>query len=150
RFHRRAVRTYTPSEPAKQDLLRMGVSDVEVWGRGVDIDLFHPSKRSTPLRAALGLEGKVVFVHVGRLAAEKNVGVVLEAFRHARGLLPRGAVHLLIAGSGPEEPQLRREATEGVTFLGNLDRQRRLPELYASADVFVFASLTETLGLVVL
>ena len=150
RFHRRARRTYTPSEPARQDLLRIGVADVEVWGRGVDIDLFNPSKRSGPLRAALGVEGKFVFVHVGRLAAEKNVGVVLEAYRQARELLPYGAVHLLVAGSGPAERELRRQAPEGVSFLGNLDRQRRLPDLYASADAFVFSSLTETLGLVVL
>jgi glycosyltransferase involved in cell wall biosynthesis len=150
RFHRRAERTYTPSEPARQDLLNMGVRDVEVWGRGVDAELFNPAKRSTPFRAALGLEEKFVFIHVGRLAAEKNVGVVLDAFRQARELVPRGALHLLIAGTGPVEQELRRRAPESVTFIGNLDRQRRLPELYASADAFVFASVTETLGLVVL
>lgn len=150
RFHRRGQRTYTPSEPARQDLLNMGVRDVEVWGRGVDVQLFHPRKRSTPLREALGLTEKFVFAHVGRLAAEKNVNVVLDAFRQARKLLPRGSVHLLVAGSGPAEPDLRRRAPGSVTFLGNLDRQNRLPDMYASADAFVFASLTETLGLVVL
>jgi len=150
RFHRRAMRTYTPSEPARDDLLNMGVADVEVWGRGVDVEVFHPAKRSGPLRAALGLDGKFVFIHVGRLAAEKNVGVVLDAFRQARELLPRGAVHLLVAGTGPVEAELRRRAPESVTFLGNLDRQRRLPDLYASADAFAFASVTETLGLVIL
>ena len=150
RFHRRAQRTYTPSVPAREDLLTMGVSDVEVWGRGVDVDLFHPGKRSTPLREALGLADTFVFIHVGRLAAEKNVGVVLDAFRQARRLLPEGAVHLLVAGTGPVESELRRRAPESVTFLGHLDRQRRLPDLYASADAFVFASVTETLGLVVL
>jgi glycosyltransferase involved in cell wall biosynthesis len=150
RFHRRAQRTYTPSEPARQDLLDMGVADVEVWGRGVDVELFHPMKRSTPLRESLGLTEKFVFIHVGRLAAEKNVHVVLDAFRQARELLPRGSVHLLVAGSGPAELDLRRRAPESVTFLGNLDRQHRLPDMYASADAFVFASLTETLGLVVL
>jgi glycosyltransferase involved in cell wall biosynthesis len=150
RFHRRAQRTYTPSEPARQDLLNMGVADVEVWGRGVDVELFHPMKRSTPLRESLGLTEKFVFIHVGRLAAEKNVHVVLDAFRQARELLPRGSVHLLVAGNGPAELDLRRRAPESVTFLGNLDRQNRLPDMYASADAFVFASLTETLGLVVL
>ena len=150
RFHRRGQRAYTPSEPARQDLLNMGVADVEVWGRGVDIELFHPTNRSMPLREALGLTDKFVFVHVGRLAAEKNVHVLLDAFRQARELLPRGSVHLLIAGSGPAEPELRRRAPESVTFLGNLDRQNRLPDIYASGDAFVFASLTETLGLVVL
>src|SRR5207248_5337527 len=61
-----------------------------------------------------------------------------------------GTIHLLIAGSGPVEAELRRRAPESVTFLGNLDHQRRLPDLYASADAFLFASVTETLGLVVL
>jgi phosphatidylinositol alpha 1,6-mannosyltransferase len=150
RFHRRAQRTYTPSEPARKDLLSLGLRDVEVWGRGVDVALFHPSRRSAPLRQALGLAGKFVFIHVGRLAAEKNVQVVLDAFRQARELLPRGTIHLLVAGSGPAEHALRRRAPQSVTFLGNLDRQRRLPDLYASADAFVFASVTETLGLVIL
>ena len=150
RFHRRARRTYTPSEPAKQDLHAIGVADVEVWGRGVDVDVFHPGRRSQPLRSALGVDDKFVFVHVGRLAAEKNVETILLAFALARRLLPEDSVRLFIAGSGPHEPRLRRQAPEGVTFLGHLDRRRRLPELYASADAFLFASLTETLGLVVI
>jgi len=150
RFHRRARRTYTPSEPAKQDLHAIGVADVEVWGRGVDVDVFHPGRRSQPLRHALGVDDKFVFVHVGRLAAEKNVETILAAFALARRLLPEDSVRLFIAGSGPHEARLRRQAPDGVTFLGHLDRRRRLPELYASADGFLFASLTETLGLVIL
>ena len=150
RFHRRARRTYTPSEPAKRDLHAIGVADVEVWGRGVDVDVFHPGRRSQPLRHALGVDDKLVFVHVGRLAAEKNVETILGAFALARRLLPEDSVRLFIAGSGPHEARLRRQAPDGVTFLGHLDRRHRLPELYASADGFLFASLTETLGLVIL
>ena len=150
RFHRRARRTYTPSEPAKDDLHEIGVRDVEVWGRGVDVDVFHPSRRSSALRTALSVNDRFMFVHVGRLAAEKNVEVILQAFDLTRRLLPEDSVRLYIAGSGPYEPRLRRQAPDGVIFLGHLDRRRRLPELYASADGFLFASLTETLGLVVL
>lgn len=65
-------------------------------------------------------------------------------------LLPVGTVRLVIAGGGPDEAALRAAAPPDVTFLGVLDHKRALPELYASADAFVFASLTETLGLVVL
>jgi hypothetical protein len=54
RFHRRSRRTYTPSAPARADLLAMGVGDVEVWGRGVEVETFHPRHRSEPLRAAYG------------------------------------------------------------------------------------------------
>ena len=150
RFHRRAIRTYTPSAPAKADLLAMGVADVEVWGRGVDIEAFHPRHRSEPLRAAYGRRDTLIFLHVGRLAAEKGVDRILAAFALARAHLPEGAVHLVVAGAGPRAEALRAHMAHDVTFLGNLDRQSVLPRLYASADAFLFSSLTETLGLVVL
>lgn len=56
----------------------------------------------------------------------------------------------MIAGAGPKDAELRAAAPEGVTFLGNLDRHSVLPRLYASCDAFVYSSLTETLGLVIL
>ena len=84
------------------------------------------------------------------MAAEKGVDRIIAAYELARQSLPAGAIHLVIAGSGPKEDALRESAREGVTFLGNLDRGDVLPRLYASADAFLFASLTETLGLVVL
>jgi len=59
-------------------------------------------------------------------------------------------MHLIIAGTGPREVALRAQADQHVTFLGNLDRSRVLPRLYASADAFLFSSQTETLGLVIL
>lgn len=150
RFHQRAARTYTPSAPAAADLQQLGVGDVEVWGRGVDTSLFHPRHRSDPLRAAYGRKDAFVFLHVGRLAAEKGVEIILQAYARVRSRLPEGAVHLVIAGAGPRTDALRALGTEGITFLGNLDRQLVLPRLYASADAFVFSSVTETLGLVIL
>ena len=150
RFHRRSARVFTPSEPARDDLHAFGVSRVEVWGRGVDITAFSPAKRSRPLRSAYGVDESVVFLHVGRLAAEKGADQILEAFLRARELLPAGAIRLMIAGAGPEENALRALASPDILFLGVLDRERSLPRLYASADAFLFASLTETLGLVVL
>lgn len=149
-FHGRALRTYTPSRMARADLLALGVQDVEVWGRTVDTRIFAPSRRDPNIRLRNGWERKFVLLHVGRLAAEKGVERILEAFRIARGLLPGGTLHLVIAGGGPEEPKLRRNAPADVSFLGILDRTRELPQLYASTDAFVFTSLTETLGLVIL
>lgn len=149
-FHRRSRRVYTPSHVAKADLAALGVHDVEVWGRGVDTKLFAPRRRSEALRAAYGTRGTFVLLHVGRMAAEKGVDRIITAFQLARESLPPGAIHLVIAGSGPLEDPLRHSVHEGVTFLGNLDRTDVLPRLYASADAFLFASLTETLGLVVL
>jgi phosphatidylinositol alpha 1,6-mannosyltransferase len=87
---------------------------------------------------------------VGRLAAENGLDLVLEAYRVASGLVPRGVIHLIVAGTGPREAELRAAAPPGVSFLGLLDRRGRLPDLYANSDAFVFASVTETLGLVVL
>ena len=150
RFHGRARRTYTPSEPAREDVMRMGARDVEVWGRGVDGKVFSPKLRSHVLREAYGFGNAFTFVHVGRLAAEKGVEVILDAYAIARRSLPEGSVHLVIAGIGPCEAELRARAPRGVTFLGYLDRRTLLPRLYASSDAFVFSSLTETLGLVVL
>lgn len=150
RFHGRSRRVYTPSAVAREDLLRLGVAEVEVWGRGVDTELFHPGRRSEALRAALGMGSRYTFLYVGRLAAEKRAAHVVDAFRLASEMLPRGVIHLVIAGTGPRETELRAAAPPGVTFHGLLDRRSRLPDLYANCDAFVFASVTETLGLVVL
>jgi phosphatidylinositol alpha 1,6-mannosyltransferase len=150
RFHRTSRRVYTPSTVAREDLLRLGVTDVEVWGRGVDTELFHPGRRAEALRAVLGMGSRFTFLYVGRLAPEKRPEQVLDAFRVASEMLPRGVIHLVIAGTGPREAELRAAAPPDVTFLGLLDRRSRLPDLYANCDAFVFASVTETLGLVVL
>src|SRR5262249_7007931 len=107
RFHRRSARVYTPSGPARADLLALGLQDVEVWGRGVDLGAFAPERRSQALRVAYGIDEAVVFLHVGRLAAEKGVDKIVRAFQRARELLPAGAARLVIAGAGPEEVSLR-------------------------------------------
>jgi phosphatidylinositol alpha 1,6-mannosyltransferase len=150
RFHRRSRRVYTPSTVSRAEVLALGVADVETWGRGVDVELFHPGRRSQEMRAALGMGSRFTFLYVGRLAPEKCVENVIEAFRVASGLLPRGMIHLVIAGTGPLEAEIRATAPPGVEFLGFLERRSRLPDLYANCDAFLFASLTETLGLVLL
>jgi glycosyltransferase involved in cell wall biosynthesis len=90
---------------------------------------------------------------VGRVAHEKNIGFLLEAIRAARQRCPE--VQLLIAGEGPAMPALKESVAAlglrgAVHFIGYLDRSRELPDCYAAADVFVFASRTETQGLVLL
>lgn len=149
-FHRRAGLTLTPSQPARATLEASGVDHVEVWGRGIEPTRFTPTRRSLALREALSLGAAFTFLYVGRLAPEKNVAVVLRAFRALAGSLRPGAVRLIIAGDGPSLPALRRQAGPGVTFLGPLERDHDLPTLFASCDAFVFGSTTETLGLVVL
>ena len=68
------------------------------------------------------MDRKFLFLHVGRLAAEKGVHWILDAFRVARQLLPEGSAHLIIAGGGPEETALRAAAPPDVSFMGVLDR----------------------------
>lgn len=80
----------------------------------------------------------------------QGVDTIVRAFLMARELLPTRAARLVIAGAGPEEASLRKLAGPDLLFLGVLDRETELPRLYASADAFLFSSLTETLGLVVL
>ncbi len=150
RFHGLAARTLVPSRAAQDELRRIGILRTSVWSGGVDADLFHPRQFSVALRQRLGIGRAFTFLHVGRLAPEKNVELVLSAFAIARVLLPEMPLRLLIAGAGPSEAYLRAHSTAGVTFLGAVDHTSELPALYASVDAFVTASATETLGLVAL
>jgi glycosyltransferase involved in cell wall biosynthesis len=137
RFHRRSRRVYTPSNASRADLIRLDLRDVEVWGRGVDAQRFHPGRRSPELRGEFRLGDRFTFLYVGRLAPEKRPEQVIDAFRLACDMMPKDSIRLIVAGTGPREAELRAVAPAGVTFLGFLERQDRLPELYASCDAFV-------------
>jgi glycosyltransferase involved in cell wall biosynthesis len=150
RFHRRMARTYTPSAVTRKELTQLGIPHVEVWGRGVDTVRFRPRPPNPALRNELGVGSCFTFLHVGRLAPEKGADRILRAFDQAQRILAPVPVRLLVVGEGPARTALERAAPPGVGFLGYLDRERTLPELYAVADAFVFASVTETLGLVIL
>lgn len=110
RFHGRSARVYTPSAVTRRELAAFGLHEVEVWGRGVDSELFHPGRRSPALRAELGMGSRFTLVYVGRLAPEKRVDVIVEAFRLAGAVVPRGVMHLIVAGTGPCEAELRAAA----------------------------------------
>ncbi len=150
RFHRRSARVYTPGILAQAELRALGIEHAELWGRGVDVEAFHPRHRSPMFRQSYGDSDTFLMLHVGRLAPEKGVERLLEGFRLAREALAEREVRLVVAGVGPAERALRAAAPAGVSFLGNLDRRQMLPALYASADAFLFSSHTETLGLVIL
>ncbi len=148
-FHRRARHIFTPSSVTKNWLNAHGLQHVEVFGRAVDTSVFSPARRTGEWRTRLGADRAVTILHVGRLAAEKNLDLLLDGFALARQRL--GArVQLVIAGDGPVAAQLRARAPEGTTFIGFIDRDHSLPGLYASCDAFLNTSTTETLGLVIL
>jgi glycosyltransferase involved in cell wall biosynthesis len=118
-----------------------------VWPRGVDTDLFAPAKRSCALREAWHVSDKrPAILYVGRVSREKGLAL-LPAIRdrlHALGLEHR----LVIAGQGPMAPELRAQLPDAV-FTGVLSRAQ-VSEVFASADVFLFPSRTDTAGNVVL
>ena len=133
----------SPSPAADRSLTRLGVDATRIgrWERGVDISRFDPDKAD---REAYPGELKVLYA--GRLTREKGVDLLAESFLLARRADPR--LHLLVAGGGPEEGELRRRLGDKATFLGWLEGED-LARAYASADLFLFCSRTDTYGQVV-
>jgi glycosyltransferase involved in cell wall biosynthesis len=148
-FHNHTRVTLVPSKATQARLLSDGVKHVEIWSRGVDAKLFNPSHRDVELRQSLGLgPDDPLLLYVGRLAPEKNLGVLLEAFARLRhGLGER--LRLALVGRGPELTALSRAALPEVCLAGE-QHGLELSRWYASADVFAFPSLSETFGNVIL
>ncbi len=138
-----------PTPAMRERLLELEVTaPIEVIPSGIDLDAFNAGVRSAHVRHSLGVrDGDRMLLFVSRLAREKNVEMLIRAL--ALCLQP---LRLVLAGDGPERQALEHLAarlgvSERVNFLGEVERDR-LPDLYASADAFVFASVTETQGLV--
>jgi glycosyltransferase involved in cell wall biosynthesis len=147
-FHRPAALTHTPGRAMRAALLDRGVPHAVIWGRGVDTSHFNPARRRAWFRRVHGLRDEAVLVlHVGRLAPEKDVDVLLEAFALAHEAVGAEA-QFMIAGDGPLASRV--DALGGwLPRLGFLDRHE-LADLYANADLCVLPSRTETCGLVAL
>ncbi len=148
RFHGPARFVHTPGVAMRAELARRGLARVRVWGRAVDAQVFDHRRRSAPLRHRLGVgSGSALVLHVGRLAPEKNLDVLIAAWTIAHEQLA-GAARFVFAGDGP----LARRCTEAMPWalhLGFLEVPV-LATLYASADLCVLPSRTETCGLVAL
>ncbi|WP_295388040.1 glycosyltransferase family 1 protein [uncultured Thiodictyon sp.] len=146
RFHNRSDATLVPTAELRDRLTAEGFNKVQVVGRGVDTTLFNPTRRRTELRARWGCApADPLLLYVGRLAAEKNIALVLETFTRTQAALPNA--QCMLVGDGPELARLRR-AYPQFRFAG-AKVGVELAEHYASADLFVFPSLTETFGNVV-
>jgi glycosyltransferase involved in cell wall biosynthesis len=146
-IHNLTERTLTPSQDTAEGLKAWGVRDVGVLGRGVDTGLFSPERRSEELRREWGAaEGDRVALYVGRLAAEKNLPLAGVAFEAMRAAAP--GMRVVVVGDGPKAAEWREEHS-WFHFAGSRVGAD-LAAHYASADLFVFPSLTETFGNVVL
>jgi glycosyltransferase involved in cell wall biosynthesis len=147
RFHNGTARTMVPTDQLRNELEGFGFERLHVVRRGVDTRFFSPQWRSSELRASWGAgESTPVMLSVGRLAAEKNLSVVVKAYQAARqaGL----DLRLVFVGDGPLRDVLRHGCPEAI-FMGTCQGEL-LQACYASADMFIFPSLTETFGNVTL
>jgi glycosyltransferase involved in cell wall biosynthesis len=146
RFHNRTRLSFVPTRQTRDELTAAGFERLAVVGRGVDLDRFNPGRRDDRLRAGWGAAGGPVLLCVGRLAAEKNVALALRAFRRARQFTP--GARMVVVGDGPSRRELEA-AYPDVLFVG-MQTGDALAAHYASADLFIFPSLSETFGNVTL
>jgi glycosyltransferase involved in cell wall biosynthesis len=147
-FYQPFRQVYVPTPSMEAVLRQQGFTGVlKPWPRGVETALFHPSKRSLAWRASLGIgEAEVVVAWVSRLVVEKGLDVYAEV---VAGLKAQGLpVRALVVGEGPARAEVERRLPDAL-LLGYL-RGEDLARAYASSDVFVFPSETETFGNVTL
>ncbi len=147
-FYGQATRVLCPSRSYERHLHLRGVRHTARWSRGVDRGQFHPRHRDEVVRAEFGLvPGQPMVLYVGRLAAEKNLDLLIEAWRSLG--VREDAARLVVVGAGPLEEELRAAEVPGVVIAG-LRTGAALSACYASADCFVLPSSTETFGNVLL
>ncbi|MBC8086945.1 MAG: glycosyltransferase family 1 protein [Phycisphaerae bacterium] len=148
-FHNSTLRTFCPTQSVVDEVSAHGFQNTSIWSRGVDTKQFSPSHRSRLLRSSMRADDRTLVVtYVGRLAAEKGLDVALRALRIAESRRP-GRIVFSCVGDGPYESEVRRAASNSTWLPGKLSGQR-LSEAYASGDVFLFPSTTDTFGNVLL
>lgn len=148
-FHRRTAITLVPSASQRLELERRGFERLALMARGVDAQLFNPARRNQALREQWGLgPDDIAVLHVGRLAAEKNLALLLPCMQALHKSYPQRRLRLVVVGDGPLRDQMQQQFPDAV-FCG-VQRGEALAEHYACGDLFLFPSLTETFGNVVL
>ncbi|MBL8252759.1 MAG: glycosyltransferase family 1 protein, partial [Candidatus Competibacter sp.] len=146
-FHNLGAQTLVPTAELAEQLQAIGFQHMQVLARGVDTSLFSPQRRAPALREHWGVAPhSPAVLYVGRLAAEKNLELAVTAFQAIR--LVRPDARLILVGDGPMTPRLRARHS-GFVYCG-MRHGLDLAAHYASADLFLFPSLTETFGNVVL
>ncbi len=146
-FHNRTAITLVPTRKMQRTVQAMGIPVTGLWGRGVDCHRFTPHKRDNSLRASWGLQANDrAILYVGRLAPEKNLRMAVACFERIRGLHPQAK--FILVGDGPLRRQLAERHPDYI-FCGTR-RGDELARHFASGDLFLFPSKTDTFGNVVL
>jgi len=143
KFHNRADLTLVPTETLRKELAAMGFERLSVVGRGVDTQRFDPALRSPMVRARWGVAvDDPVVLYVGRLAAEKNLDLLIRAYQAMKQR--RKSLRLVVIGEGPMADVVAIQCPDALLLgvQGGLE----LAQSYASADIFLFPSRTETYG----
>jgi glycosyltransferase involved in cell wall biosynthesis len=147
RLHNRSRLTLVPTRALATELQRQGFRQLEILARGIDTNCFHPCHRSSDLRDTWGAgPDDPVLVMVSRVAPEKNLPLALQAFARTRERVP--GVRMVVVGDGPARKAIAA-AHPDVHFAG-MQTGTALAQHFASADIFVFPSLSETFGNVTL
>lgn len=148
-FYSQADRIFVPSQETKQHLADQGFTDLSIWGRGVDCSAYTPEKRNDSLRKKYRIEKKYILLYVGRLAPEKDLDTLEKTIKY----LPqevKDQVQWLIVGDGPMKKELMEKTREEDVIFTGYATGDELAEMYASSDLFVFPSASETFGNVIL
>ena len=142
---------YVPSHTIGDELVAKGIDKAKIrfYPRGIDIEHFHPSRRNGFFQNRFTISEKdLILLYVGRVSKEKNLPVLVDTFRKLTAV--RNGLRLVVVGDGPYRAEMQ-QALEGlpVTFTGFLEGED-LAQAYASSDIFIFPSTTDTFGNVVL
>jgi glycosyltransferase involved in cell wall biosynthesis len=147
KFHNRTQCTMVPTQAIREQLHGMGFHNLHTVGRGINTHLFNPQQRSDELRQQWRADSDtLVLLSVGRLAAEKNLDLTVRTYKAL--LQNNRKVKLVFCGDGPYRKKLQADCPDAI-FMG-MSSHPELAVAYASADIFLFPSLTETFGNVTL
>jgi glycosyltransferase involved in cell wall biosynthesis len=145
-FYGRADVVYSPSSFYRDQLIDHGFDPARlfIFNRGTDLDFFNPRHRDDHYYEQWNIRDKVVLAYIGRVSREKNLDVMLDAFLSDKELTERAA--LVLVGDGPYLNELKkRYAHPAIAFCGFM-KGKPLARAYASADIFMFPSTTDTYG----
>jgi glycosyltransferase involved in cell wall biosynthesis len=145
-FHNRGKLTLAPCQEMKDHLIEEGFNSVDIFSRGIDRILFNPNKYSAALRKQwTASDNTRIFLYVGRISSEKNIPLAIKAFRKIEEKYPDSI--MVLVGDGPIRKKLEKENPDLIFAGAKYDQE--LAQYYASANMFLFPSTTETFGNVI-